>query len=70
MSSQVDTLDLLRQHPRSTVAELANIVAPDRYHSTMVRVKQDILNNLIRLRKKGDVVRTEGEKPFRWEVVQ
>lgn len=67
--NQTATYELLTKHPHATVAELAEIVSPNGDHGTMVRVKQDILSNLIRLRKKGYVESTHGDKPYRWTVV-
>lgn len=67
MTNQVDTLELLRKHPHSTARELAEIIAPNEYHSTMVRVMANMTSNLNRLMKKGEVERSS-RIPYIWWV--
>lgn len=65
MTSQVDTLDLLRAHPHSTVAELAEIMVPNGGYVPVLRAKNDLQTNLTKLRRKGEVTRSE-DRPYRW----
>ena len=68
MTSRQDTLELVRQYPDHTTRDLAEMIAPDTMHSTMVRIVCDLGSNLSHLYKRGWVERSS--RPYRWRAIE
>lgn len=69
MTRQSETLALLRANPYSTVKELVELTVPNGDFTDRLRASLDINENLRRLAKKGDVMRTD-TKPNVWVAVE
>ncbi|MBE6527326.1 MAG: hypothetical protein E7Z63_06135 [Thermoplasmata archaeon] len=66
MTSQAKVLEMVREHPGLTIAELITLAYGKLGYSEYYREKSNIYNALRRLREWGDVVSVGTHFDFRW----